>query len=109
MHELALTQSIVDAITEQTADAGVAAVRLTIGRLSGVVPEAVRFSFDVVAAGTTLDGARLVIDQPRGRARCRACGAAFEVADLVLLCPCGSADVEVVSGRELKITSVEVR
>lgn len=109
MHELAVTQGIVDAITERTDDATVTAVHLTIGRLSGVVAEAVRFSFDVVAAGTPLGGARLLIDEPGGRGRCRDCAVEFDVNDPVLLCPCGSADVEVLSGRELRITSVEVR
>ena len=51
------------------ADAPVRRVRLEIGRLSGVVPDAVRFCFDLVAAGTTLEGAVLEIDEPGGRVR----------------------------------------
>ena len=42
------------------------------------------------------------------RGRCRSCGAEFELADLILLCPCGSADVDVLTGRDLRILSMEV-
>ena len=108
MHELSITQSIVDAIVERMDGATVTAVRLEIGRLSGVVPDSVRFCFDVVCAGTTLDGARLDIDEPPGRARCRTCAEEFAMADLIPLCPCGSADIEVLSGKQLRIRSVEV-
>lgn len=108
MHELAITQSLVDAVTDQLGVAKVAAVHVRVGKLSGVVPDAMRFCFDMVTDGTPLHGARLDIDEPAGRARCRRCGDDFALSDLVLLCPCGSADVEVTSGRELSVTSVEV-
>jgi hydrogenase nickel incorporation protein HypA/HybF len=106
MHELAITQSVVDAVTERTGRAPVATVRVRVGRLAGVVPEAMRFCFDLVTAGTPLEGASLEIEQPEGRGLCRTCGDDFPLADLVLLCPCGSADVQVVAGRELAVASV---
>jgi hydrogenase nickel incorporation protein HypA/HybF len=106
MHELAITQSVVDAVTERTGSAPVTTVRVRVGRLAGVVPDAMRFCFDLVTAGTPLEGAELEIEQPEGRGRCRTCGAQFPLTDLVLLCPCGSADVEVVAGRELAVASV---
>jgi hydrogenase nickel incorporation protein HypA/HybF len=108
MHELAITQSMVDAIVERLGPARVTAVNLRIGTVSGVVPDAVRFCFDLVAEGTPVEGATLHIDEPSGRARCRSCGADFPVEDLLLLCACGSADVQLVSGQELTIASVEV-
>ena len=108
MHELAITESIVAAVVERMPDTTVRRVRLEIGRLSGVVPDAVRFCFDLVAAGSPVEGARLEIDEPPGRARCRSCGCAFAVEGLVVLCPCGSADVEVVGGDELLVRAVEV-
>jgi hydrogenase nickel incorporation protein HypA/HybF len=106
MHELAITQGVVDAVTERTGDAPVACVRLRVGRLAGVVPDAMRFCFELVTAGTPLDGAVLEFDQPEGRGRCRTCGADFVLPDLILLCSCGSADVEVLAGRELAVASV---
>lgn len=108
MHELAITQSLVDAVTEHTAGAPVAVVNLRVGKLAGVVPDALRFCFDMVTAGTPLMGAKLVIDEPDGVGRCRSCDDDFALPDLILLCPCGSADVSVLSGRELSISSVEV-
>ena len=108
MHELAITQSIVDAVTDHTGGAKVAAVQLKVGKLSGIVPEAMRFCFDMVTDGTALQGARLDIQEPDGRGHCRDCGSDFPLRDLILLCPCGSADVQVLSGRELSVTSVEV-
>ncbi|MEU6643955.1 hydrogenase maturation nickel metallochaperone HypA [Saccharomonospora sp. NPDC046836] len=108
MHELAITQSIVDAVTERFDDTTVSSVRLEIGRLSGVVADAVRFCFDLVAEGTTVAGARLDIDEPMGRARCGDCGSEFELDYPILLCRCGSASVEVLAGNELRILSVEV-
>jgi hydrogenase nickel incorporation protein HypA/HybF len=108
VHELAITQSMVDAIVDRVGDARVTAVHVRIGKVSGVVPDAVRFCFDLVAEGTPVAGARLQIDEPEGWARCRDCSAEFGVADLVLLCACGSADVELLGGQELSISSVEV-
>jgi hydrogenase nickel incorporation protein HypA/HybF len=108
MHELSLTQSVVDAIVAKMGEETVTAVRLEVGKLSGVVTDSMRFCFEVICAGTTLEGARLDIDEPPGRARCHDCATEFDVPDLILLCPCGSANVEIVAGRELKIKSVEV-
>jgi hydrogenase nickel incorporation protein HypA/HybF len=106
VHELAITQGVVEAVTERTGGAPVACVRVRVGRLAGVVPDAMRFCFELVTAGTPLDGAALEFEQPEGRGRCRACGADFVLADLILLCACGSADVEVLAGRELAVASV---
>lgn len=108
MHELSITQSVVDTVTERAGDAQVAAVHLRIGKLSGVVPDAVRFCFELIADGTPLSGARLEIDEPVGRASCRGCGQDFVLHDLILLCPCGSADVSISDGQQLAVTSVEV-
>ncbi len=108
MHELSITQSVVDAVSERMADQQVVAIRLEVGRLSGIEPDAMRFCFELVTSQTVLEGARLDIDQPPGEGHCRDCGQDFTLPDLILLCPCGSADVAVTSGRELLIKSVEV-
>jgi hydrogenase nickel incorporation protein HypA/HybF len=108
MHELAITQSVVDQISERLGDAKVTRVALEIGLLSGVVSDSVRFCFDVCATGTTLQGARLEIIETPGRARCRRCEDCFGVEHLFALCPCGSADLELIAGQELKIREVEI-
>ncbi len=108
MHELAVAESVVASVLERTGERQVAVVRLRIGRLAGVVPDALSFCFELAAAGTTLDGAALEILEEHGRAHCRTCAADFALDDAILLCECGSADVELLSGRELSVTSVEV-
>jgi hydrogenase nickel incorporation protein HypA/HybF len=108
MHELSITQSLVETVLERTGGRPVRGVKLRIGPLSGVLPDAVRFCFELVAADTPMAGAALTIEEPQGRARCRSCRNDFVLEDIFLLCPCGSADVEIVSGRELLVTSVEV-
>lgn len=107
MHELSVTQSVVDTIVERI-DGRVTGVRLEVGKISGILPDAVRFCFDLVCAGTRLEGAWLEILEPDGRARCHVCGREFATEGAIVLCPCGSPDVAVLSGRELKITAVEV-
>jgi hydrogenase nickel incorporation protein HypA/HybF len=108
VHELALTESVVDAVTERLPGARISRVRLDIGALSGVVADSVRFCFDVVTEGTPLQGARLDISHTPGRCRCLSCGAEFEPDGALMLCPCGSADVTVLSGQEFTIASVQV-
>src|SRR5262245_449035 len=108
MHELAITESIVTSICERVDGARVTRVRLVIGQLSGVVPDAVRFCFEVCTAGTPVQGALLEVDEPAGRGRCRGCGAEVEIPDAIPLCGCGSADVELLGGQELVIKEVEV-
>ncbi|WP_181783112.1 hydrogenase maturation nickel metallochaperone HypA/HybF [Pseudonocardia pini] len=107
MHELSITQSVVDAVTARLGEARIRRVRLEVGRLSGVVPDALRFCFELVTAGTTLDGAVLEIEEPAGSARCRTCGVGFETTEVLPLCGCGSADVEVLGGAGLRILAVE--
>jgi hydrogenase nickel incorporation protein HypA/HybF len=108
MHELAITESIVTAITERMGDAPIRRVRVQVGRLSGVVPGALRFCFELAAEGTTLDGAELEIISSPGRGQCRACHAEFDTDDLLVICRCGSVDIEVTGGQELLIREVEV-
>jgi hydrogenase nickel incorporation protein HypA/HybF len=108
MHELSITQSLIDAVLDRTGERTVTAVNLRIGPLSGVLPDAMRFCFDVASAGTPLEGATLMIDEPQGVGRGRSCHHRIEQTDLILLCVCGSADVEVLRGRELMLMSVEV-
>src|SRR3954468_12077844 len=98
MHELAVAESLVTSVLERTEDLNVRVVRLKVGRLAGVVPDALAFCFDLAAAGTALQGASLEIHEEPGRGLCRTCGVEADLADAILLCDCGSADVELVSG-----------
>jgi hydrogenase nickel incorporation protein HypA/HybF len=108
MHELAITQSVVDAVCERAAGRTVHAVTVRVGALTAVVPEAMLFCFELATEDTVMAGASLVIDRCAAVVHCHDCGVDFEPPDLILLCPCGSADVAVTAGRELQIVSMEV-
>lgn len=109
MHELALMESVVVAIGEVVGEeVAVTTVRLEVGRLSAVVPEALRFCFDVCTRGTALEGARLEIIDVPGRARCTACSAEVAIEHLGAACPCGGLELYVVAGEELRLRNVEV-
>jgi hydrogenase nickel incorporation protein HypA/HybF len=108
VHELAIIEGVVDTVTERLGDAPVTSVRLEIGALSGVVDDSLRFCFELATEGTSLQGATLEITQIPGRCRCRTCGSEFSPDGQILLCPCGSADAEVLAGQDLTIASVKV-
>jgi hydrogenase nickel incorporation protein HypA/HybF len=108
MHELAITRNIVAIVGEAARGRRVTRVTIEIGRLSGVMPDAVAFCFDIVAAGTPLAGAALDIKEIDGRARCRDCGGEFAAETLFAPCPCGSRRCERVRGEELNIKAMEL-
>ena len=108
MHELAIVESVVGTVAERLPGAKVTCVHLEIGVLSGMVPDSVRFCFELATEGTPLEGAELKITEQPARCRCRDCGTEFQPESTILLCPCGSADVAVLDGEELKILSVSV-
>lgn len=108
MHELAITQEIVEILRARAGERRVRRVVLEIGRLSSVLPEAVRFCFDLCAEGTPAEGAVLEILEPPGRARCRQCGGEVVLERPFGRCRCGSTDLDWISGEELKVREMEV-
>lgn len=112
MHELAMTQGIVDAVEAEARKHGadrVNKIKLRIGEFTGVVKEALEFSFDVIKAGTLVESAELEIEVVPLRKRCACCDAVFgSNGDFAFFCPeCGGA-VEIVSGRELQIEYIDL-
>jgi hydrogenase nickel incorporation protein HypA/HybF len=108
MHELSITQSIVSICEENAGGAAVKRVTVEIGKLSAIMPDSVRFCFEVCAAGTVVEGAELVIVETPGRAACRTCGAEVAITALFGKCVCGSSDLTVVAGDEMKVRELEV-
>jgi len=108
MHEMGITQSIVAIVSEQAAGRKVTRVTLEIGKLSAVMPEAIRFCFDVVARGSALDGAHLDILEIPGRAHCLDCGGEVALTEIVGRCACGSRRLKRFAGEELNIKSMEL-
>jgi hydrogenase nickel incorporation protein HypA/HybF len=109
VHELALAQAIVDTASEIAGDGRVVRIVLEIGALALVVPDALRFGFDLVAADTPVAGAELAIVETPGRARCRDCDGEVALARPFGRCGCGSSDLAWISGEELRIKTVEVQ
>ncbi len=108
MHELGITQNIVAIVMDAANGRRVRRVTLEVGALSGIMPEAIAFCFDVVAAGTPLEGAALDIRKVEGRGRCRVCGAEFAAPTLYTPCGCGSRQIDRVAGEELLIKTMEL-
>jgi hydrogenase nickel incorporation protein HypA/HybF len=108
MHELGIANSIVEICAERAGTERVTRVRLEIGQLSAVLPDAVRFCFDVCARNTVVEGAILEIIETPGRALCRDCNGEVAVAQFVGRCRCGSANLLVIAGEELKISEMEL-
>jgi len=108
MHEMGITQSIVAIVAEQAAGRKVTRITLEIGKLAAIMPDAIRFCFDIVAKNCSLDGAKLDIVEIPGRARCLDCGADVLLTAIYERCSCGSNRLERISGEELNIKSMEV-
>jgi hydrogenase nickel incorporation protein HypA/HybF len=113
MHELAIVEALIEQAQRELDRAGEQgrAVRLElgIGRLSGVNSESVRFAFELLAPGTCVEGAEVVIREPKAVCRCRACNARVEIDSLVAECPqCSSDDIVIEGGRELMLQSIDV-
>jgi hydrogenase nickel incorporation protein HypA/HybF len=108
MHELGITQSIVELVAARAADARIRRVTVEIGRLSAIMPDAVRFCFEICAQGTAAEGAELEIIEVKGQGRCRTCGREQTMDDWLVRCACGAYGLECIAGEELKIKSMEV-
>jgi hydrogenase nickel incorporation protein HypA/HybF len=112
MHEMALAEGILQ-IVEDTARTNAArqvrAVLLELGALSHVEEQALRFCFEAVTRGTVADGARLDVLATPGRAWCLPCGESVPLARLGEPCPhCGSFQLQVTQGEEMKVKEIEV-
>jgi len=112
MHELSIAAALVDLAQEEAQSRGVRvlAVHLKLGPLSGVVREALETCFDVAAAGTSLEGSRLVVTDVPIVVFCSECSERRTIPSPQLLqCPrCGMPASEVLEGRELQVTALEI-
>jgi hydrogenase nickel incorporation protein HypA/HybF len=112
MHEVSIMAEALRMAEDAAKSAGASRVlklRLRVGSLSGVVPDALRFAFDVVGADTLAAGATLEIEPVPAACWCATCRAEFECADFFNECPrCHNFSGELRRGRELEIASVEM-
>jgi hydrogenase nickel incorporation protein HypA/HybF len=113
MHEMGIAQQLVqialDSIPKDIEAPQVKIVNLKIGKLASVVEHSLTFCFEIITKDTPLENARLEIDLVPVRVRCRSCKNEWEVTGPVFKCPfCQDGEVEMLTGREIEITSLEL-
>lgn len=112
MHEMAMAESILGIVEDAARAQGfnrVKEVRLEIGALSGVEPEALAFCLDVVLRGSVAEGARIEMERLPGQGLCLACGDALPVLARYAACPhCGSYQVQATGGTEMRVKDLLV-
>jgi len=112
MHELAITQSMLDLVLEEAKKAGaerVGKINLVIGEMSGIVDQCVEFYFEFLSKDTIAKEAILSFKKIPTQARCRNCGELFIPKEFDWSCPnCQNSQMEIVAGNELYIESLEV-
>ena len=110
MHEMAITQGIIELCEKHAAGRRILSVDVEIGELSSVVPDAIQFSFEACSAGTLLEGAMLTIVRIPGRGSCQKCGADMPLVSLFDPCVvCGAYGVTVTAGEEMRVREIEVQ
>ncbi len=113
MHEVSIMEETLDIAIDQTKNQGAKQIyhlKMRIGAVSGVVPEALTFAFDVVADNTIAQGAKLEIEIVPVQCYCSHCQQNFYPSDLVVYeCPqCGQFSYKIITGKEIELTSLEV-
>lgn len=112
MHEISICESILNILKEQARLENFETVRrvsVEIGPLSGVDIEALKFGFDVIMKDSLAEGALLDIVETQAQATCLDCGATATISQRHDPCPqCGSHDLKITSGKEMRIKELEV-
>jgi len=112
VHELALARALIEQLAEEAerhAFTRVVRVKLAIGALGHVEPEALAFAFEVAAQGSLAAGAALEIARVEGAAHCLGCDAIVAIGSRADLCPmCGGARLVVTGGEDMRIRELEV-
>jgi hydrogenase nickel incorporation protein HypA/HybF len=112
MHEVGIIQNTLDLAVKSAQASGatqIHQVRLRVGAMTGVVPDALQFAFEVVRQDTMAAAARLEVETVPVTCWCARCQSEFPSADLLYECPqCGQISSELRRGLELELASLEV-
>lgn len=109
MHELSVTESILDIALRHADGRTVTDIYLVIGQLSSIVDDSVAFYWDFVSQGTTAQAARLHFQRIPAEFACQSCQHHYPPSDHTLACPsCGSTQVRLVKGQEFYVEAIEV-
>jgi hydrogenase nickel incorporation protein HypA/HybF len=108
---MSIAQSILEIVLEEGKRhclEKVNTIRLQIGAMAAVVPDSLTFCFELLSKDTIASGTKLEIETIPVIAKCNECNIHFEVEDYVFLCPeCNQPALDLVSGRELSVQSIE--
>ncbi|HHX65539.1 MAG TPA: hydrogenase maturation nickel metallochaperone HypA [Chloroflexi bacterium] len=112
MHELSVTQSVLDIVCRHAREANagrVVRIHLVVGELSSIIDDSVQFYFDFLSRDTSAAGAELTFRRLPATVRCGVCEHTWQPDDADWTCPnCGQARAQVVAGREFYVDSIEV-
>jgi len=112
MHELSVTQSILEIALRHADKAGakkILQLNLTIGQLSSIVDDSVQFYWDIVSEDTIAKGAKLIFKRIPALLLCLNCNHRYTPTEEDLACPiCNSTQIKVVSGQEFLLESIDV-
>lgn len=112
MHEMTICEEIISQLEDERHRRGFAMVkrlRLEIGMLSCLDPDALRYAFEISTRETFMEGLTLEIDRPPGRARCLECGSETEISDRLDTCPaCSSDRLDTFGGLQMQLIEMEV-
>jgi hydrogenase nickel incorporation protein HypA/HybF len=113
MHEMGIALQIIEiasaSIPRSETPIQVEKVNLKVGKMAAIVSDSLQFCFEIAAKDSLLSGAVLHIEEVPVRARCKECNAEWTIHEAVFQCQeCGSGKLDIVSGRELNIESIEI-
>lgn len=108
MHELGITHELVTLACARANGAKITRIVVEVGKLSTVLPDAMRFCFELCTEDTRAAGAQLEIIETPGRGRCRKCLSELPMESPLVRCPCGSTDVEWLDGEQLILKEMEI-
>lgn len=112
MHELSVTQGILDIVIDEAKKHNVqhvCSIKLMVGNLSGVMPQLIQDYFDLLTVGTVAEGAKLIVERVPAAIKCEKCGVESIIEKFRLKCPqCDSIEVKITAGKEFYIDSMEV-
>ena len=111
MHEFSVTKSLVD-LCNQEADKNnmekVYKIHLKVGKFTGFSADSIEFYFEHLKVNTKCRDACIAFEEIPIRIKCHDCRKEYTIEEPVLLCPtCGSDKIDLISGREFYVASIE--
>lgn len=112
MHELSITQSILNIALSSAENANakkVNKIKITLGEMTGCVPQYIQEYFDIVSEGTIAHKAALEFKRTPAAAKCSECGRETKIIRFRFRCEhCGSPKLKIISGKEFFVESIDI-